>query len=229
MRQMTFGVTAAIVGALLVLHSGASSATAPQGGAAQTIDLAAQLKAGKLRPVNREVTPSADRPGAVHLSEKEGNGVAWVEGTDFALGTIELDIKGRDVMQRSFVGVAFHRKEDNAYDCVYLRPFNFRSTDPVRKPHAVQYIALPDYDWPRLRKEFPEEFENPVDASAEPTGWNAVKVVVKEKSIDIFVGGVKTPALEVRRLGTNDRGAVGVWAGNGSDGDYANLRITPAK
>lgn len=227
MRQVTFGVTALIVGTVLVLHSGA----APQGGATQTIDLAAQLKAGKLRAVNREVTPSAsaDKPGAVHLSEKDGNGVAWVEGTDFALGTIELDIKGRDVMQRSFVGVAFHRKADDAYDCVYLRPFNFRSTDPVRKPHAVQYIALPDYDWPRLRKEFPEEFENPVDQSIEPTGWTPVKVVVKEKAIDIFVGNVKAPALEVRRLGANDRGAVGVWAGNGSDGDYANLRITPAK
>ena len=226
MRQMTFGVTTVILGTVLVMNA------APQpGGAAQTIDLAAQLKAGKLRAVNREVTPSSDRPGAVHLSEKEGNGVAWVEGTDFALGTIELDIKGRDLMQRSFVGVAFHRKEDNAYDCVYLRPFNFRSTDPVRKPHAVQYIALPDYDWPRLRKEFPEEFENPVDQSIEPTGWTPVKVVVKEKSIDIFVGGVKaaTPTLEIRRLGANDRGAVGVWAGNGSDGDYANLRITPAK
>jgi hypothetical protein len=235
MRQVTLVVTAVMLGTVLVLRmplaadSGAPSATAPQGAATQTIDLAAQLKAGKLRAVNREVTAQTERPGAVHLSEKEGNGVAWVEGTDFALGTIELDIKGRDVMQRSFVGVAFHRKDDNSYDCVYLRPFNFRSKDPMRHQHAVQYIALPDYDWPRLRKEFPEEFENPVDASLEPTGWSAVKVVVKEKAIDIFVGGVKTPTLEVRRLGTNDRGAVGVWAGNGSDGDYANLRITPAK
>src|SRR5690349_5654604 len=98
MRQVTFGVTAAIVGTVLVLHSGAAPPTkVAQGAATQTIDLAAQLKAGKLRAVNREVTPSAsaDKPGAVHLSEKEGNGVAWVEGTDFALGTIELDIKGR--------------------------------------------------------------------------------------------------------------------------------------
>jgi hypothetical protein len=235
MRQVTFGVTAVVLGTVLVLRmplaadSGTPSATALQAAATQTIDLAAQLKAGKLRAVNREVTAQAERPGAVHLSEKDGNGVAWVEGTDFALGTIELDIKGRDVMQRSFVGVAFHRKDDNSYDGVYLRPFNFRSTDPARHQHAVQYIALPDYDWPRLRKEFPEEFENPVDASLEPTGWSAVKVVVKEKTIDIFVGGVKAPTLEVRRLGTNDRGAVGLWAGNGSDGDYANLRITPAK
>jgi hypothetical protein len=235
MRQVTFGVTAVMLGSMLVLRmplaadSGTLSAPAPQAAAAQTIDLAAQLKAGKLRAVNREATPQEARPGAIHLSEKDGNGVAWVEGTDFALGTIEVDIRGRDVMQRSFVGVAFHRKDDNSYDCVYLRPFNFRSTDPMRHQHAVQYIALPDFDWPRLRKEFPEEFENPVDAALEPTGWTPLKVVVNAKNIQIFAGAVKEPTLEVRRLGTNERGAVGLWAGNGSDGDYANLRITPAK
>jgi hypothetical protein len=234
MRQLTFGLTAVLLGSLvlrmpLAADSGAPPTAAPQAGATQQIDLGAQLKAGKLRAVNREVTPSEGRPGAVHLSEKEGNGVAWVEGTDFALGTIEVDIKGRDLVGRSFVGIAFQRKDDNGYDCVYLRPFNFRNTDPVRKQHAVQYIALPDYDWPRLRKEFPEEFENPVDASLEPTGWTPLKVVVNAKTIQIFAGAVKEPTLEVRKLGTNARGAVGLWAGNGSDGDYANLRITPAK
>jgi hypothetical protein len=227
MRQVTFGVTAVMLGSVLVLHMPITAA--PQAAATQTIDLAAQLKAGKLRAVNREMTPSTARPDAIHLSEKEGNGVAWVGGTDFALGTIEVDIKGRDLQGRSFVGIAFHRKDDNSYDCVYLRPFNFRATDPARKQHAVQYIALPDYDWPRLRKEFPEEFENPVDASLEPTGWTPLKVVVNAKNIQIFAGAVKGPALEVRRLGTNESGAVGLWAGNGADGDYANLRITPAK
>jgi hypothetical protein len=227
MRQVTFGVTAVMLGSVLVLHMPITAA--PQAAATQTIDLAAQLKAGKLRAVNREMTPSTARPDAIHLSEKEGNGVAWVGGTDFALGTIEVDIKGRDLQGRSFVGIAFHRKDDNSYDCVYLRPFNFRATDPARKQHAVQYIALPDYDWPRLRKEFPEEFENPVDASLEPTGWTPLKVVVNAKNIQIFAGAVKEPTLEVRRLGTNESGAVGLWAGNGADGDYANLRITPAK
>lgn len=227
MRQVTFGVTAVMLGSVLALHMPMSAA--PQAAATQTIDLAAQLKAGKLRTVNREATPSAARPDAIHLSEKEGNGVAWVEGTDFALGTIEVDIKGRDLQGRSFVGIAFHRKDDNSYECVYLRPFNFRATDPARKQHAVQYIALPDYDWPRLRKEFPEEFENPVDASLEPAGWTPLKVVVNAKNIQIFAGAVKEPTLEVRRLGTNESGAVGLWAGNGADGDYANLRITPAK
>jgi hypothetical protein len=204
-------------------------AAAPQSAAVQKIDLAQQLAAGKLRVVNREATKLQGSPDGVHMSEKEGNGVAWVEGSDFAEGTIEIDIRGRDVLQRSFVGVAFHGKDDNTYECVYLRPFNFRAEDPVRNQHAVQYIAVPDYDWPRLRKEFPEEFENPVDKSVSPTDWVPLRVVVKGKTIQIYVGGVKSPTLEVRKLGQQDRGLVGVWTGNGSDGDFANLRFTPAK
>lgn len=196
---------------------------------AERINLAERLAAGKLRVVNREISKTADRAEAVHLSEREGNGVAWVEGTDFAQGTIEVEIRGRDVFQQSFVGIAFHRRDDNTYEVVYLRPFNFRAEDPLRYQHAVQYAMVPDFDWPQLRKEFPEEFENPVDASITPTGWVPVRLVVGAKTIQIFVGAVKTPTLEVRKLGTLDRGMVGLWAGNTSEGDFANLRIAAAK
>jgi hypothetical protein len=92
----------------------------------------------------------------------------------------------------------------------------------------VQYIAIPDFDWPRLRKEFPEEFENPVDASASPTDWVPLRVVVKGQTIQAYVGTATSPALEVRKLGKHDRGMIGLWVGNGSDGDFANLRYTAA-
>jgi hypothetical protein len=182
-----------------------------------------------LRPVNREVTALAGDRRGVHVSEKEGPGVVWLEGTDFALGTIELDVRGRDVPQRSFVGIAFHRKDDSAYETVYLRPFNFRNPDEARRQNAVQYMALPDYDWPRLRKEFPSEFENPVDASVSPTDWIPLRVVIKANTVEVYVGTAKAAALEARRLATENSGAVGLWVGNNSDGDFANLRITPAK
>jgi hypothetical protein len=226
MNRLAICTTAIVVSTLALKPP--VSATAPQAGG-PPIDLAERLAAGKLRAVNRDVTAlSGDRKG-VHITEKEGNGVVWVEGTDFAEGTIEVDVRGRDVLQRSFLGVAFHRKDDNTYEAVYLRPFNFRAEDPARHQHAVQYITVPDYDWPRLRKEFPEEFENPVDPSVAPTDWATLRVVVKGATVQIFVGGVKSPTLEVRKLGSLDRGAVGLWVGNTSDGDFANLRISPAK
>jgi hypothetical protein len=205
------------------------AAKPPQSGALQRIDLAERLAAGKLRPMNRDTTKLQGSRDGVHVSEKEGPGLVWIEGSDFAEGTIEVDVRGRDVMQRSFVGIAFHRKDDNTYDAVYLRPFNFRAADPDRHQHAVQYMAFPDYDWPRLRKEFPEEFENPVDPSVAPTDWVPLRVVVRGRTIQVYVGLVKSPTLEVRKLGQRDRGLIGLWTGNNSDGDFANLRITPMK
>jgi hypothetical protein len=205
------------------------TAEARQSGSVQTIDLAERLAAGTLHVVNREANPNQDRPGAIHVSQKPGNGFVWIEGTDFAEGTIEVDIRGRDVMQQSFVGIAFHGKDDRTYEAVYLRPFNFRSQDPTRRQHAVQYISWPDYDWPRLRKEFPEEFENPVDPSLVPTDWVSLKVVVQGSKVQIYAGPVKSPTLEVRKLGQLDRGLVGLWVGNNSEGDFANVRLTPGK
>jgi hypothetical protein len=239
MRRLTFCAATLVASALVLglsphrfdVFGEALAAGALQSAGGPKIDLAQQLTAGKLRAVNRDVGKVADnsRPG-IHLSEKAGNGVAWVEGSDFGEGTIELDIRGRDVMGGSFVGVAFHRKDDNTYEAVYLRPFNFKNPDVARRQNAVQYIALPDYDWPRLRKEFPSEFENPVDESLVPTDWVPVRLVVNAKTVQVFVGaGAKTPALEVRKLGTDNSGQVGLWAGNNSEGDYANLRITPKK
>jgi hypothetical protein len=213
----------------VVLAASVSGESPQQPSSTQQIDLAERLTAGNLRGVNREATALAGGRRGVHLDAKPGNGVIWIEGTDFAQGAIELDVRGKDVMGQSFLGVAFHGKDDNTYEAVYLRPFNFRAEDPARHQHAVQYISLPDYDWPRLRKEFPEEFENPVDPSVSPTEWVPLRVVVKGQTIQIFVGPVKTPALEVRKLGSLDRGRVGLWVGNTSDGDFANLRITPMK
>jgi hypothetical protein len=194
----------------------------------QQIDLAARLSAGKLRVVNRQATTLPGKSGAVHLSERADVGIAWVDGTDFSEGTIEVDVRGKDVLQQSFLGVAFHGKNDTTYESVYVRPFNFRATDPTRHDHAVQYMTLPEFDWPRLRQEFPEEFENPVNSTLSPTDWVPLRITVRGPRVQIFVGLVANVTLEARKLGTLDRGLVGLWVGNNSDGDFANLRITPA-
>ena len=205
------------------------AAEAPQTAAPQQINLAEWLAGGKLKAVNRDVTALEGDKRGIKVSEKAGPGVVWIEGSDFDQGTIEIDVRGRDVLQQSFLGIAFHGKDDKTYEAVYLRPFNFRAQDPDRHQHAVQYVAVPDYDWPRLRKEFPEEFENPVDATVAPTDWVPLRVVVKGNAVQIFVGKVNAPTLEVRKLGALDRGLIGLWVGNNSDGDFTNLRVTPMK
>src|ERR1700722_18765388 len=74
------------------------------------------------------------------LSAAEGDGVAWINNLELTNGAIEVDIKGKDTFQLSFVGIAFHGVDDSTFEAVYFRPFNFHSPDPVRKTHAVQYV-----------------------------------------------------------------------------------------
>lgn len=229
MRRLTTTAGLALFAAALLgehAHLGGSEQRASS--AAQRIDLAERLQSGKLRAVNRDASRLQGTPDGVHVSEREGPGVVWIEGTDFAEGTIQLDVRGRDVPQRSFVGVAFHGRGDNAYEAVYLRPFNFRNPDAARRQNALQYMMLPEYDWPRLRKEFPSEFENPVDPSIVPTEWVPLRVEVSGKTIRVYAGPATSPALEARKLGAYDRGAIGLWVGNNSEGDFANLTILPA-
>src|SRR5690349_6363136 len=104
-------------------------------------DLPALLSKNKLTIINRKVSSVNDpQHKGIHLDEADGNGIVWLQDVTFSSGTIVIDLQGRDLLQRSCIGVAFHVVNDSTYDAVYFRPFNFHSTDPVRKIHAVQYI-----------------------------------------------------------------------------------------
>jgi hypothetical protein len=188
------------------------------------INLPDRLAAGRVRTVNRDVTPLAGGNG-LRVTAAAGIGLVWIDGTDFADGTIEADVCGRDVRQESFVGIAFHRQNDEQYEAVYLRPFNFRAAAADRRRHAVQYFAMPDNDYARLRARFPGEFESAVDASAQPAGWNHVRLVVRDGRVQAFVGRAATAALDVRELQADRHGPIGVYVDNGSDGAVANVRL----
>src|ERR1700720_2159899 len=78
----------------------------------------------KYKVVNRIISPGTITR-SVHLNEAENLGIAWIAGQEFTYGVIELDVKGKDAFQQSFVGVAFHGLNDTTYEAVYFRPFNF--------------------------------------------------------------------------------------------------------
>lgn len=173
--------------------------------------------------VNRRLTD--DGKGNIYLNAAEGSGVAWIKGLAFTEGTIEFDIKGKNVQQQSFVGFAFHGKNDSTYEAVYFRPFNFRSPDPVRKGHAVQYVADPNFDWPVLREKYPNKYEQPVDPVPDPNDWFHAKITVNGEKIEVFVNGNTKPSLVVKPLVHYGGRLTGFWVGNGSDGDWRNLRV----
>src|SRR6187200_1441111 len=97
------GVTVALTAVALPAPRVLAARARPQSAPTERINLAERLAAGKLRVVNREATPTQGRADGIHLSEREGIGIAWIEGTDFAQGTIEVEIRGRNVPQQSFV------------------------------------------------------------------------------------------------------------------------------
>lgn len=184
-----------------------------------------------LQPVNRKITLSTNKTGkpVVHVNAAEGAGVVWIKDLNFTTGTIEFDVKGKDVVQESFVGIAFHGVNDTTYECVYFRPFNFLVTDKVRRKHAVQYIALPKFDWEYLRETYPDKYEHSLLTPVAPNDWFHVKVVINKNKIQAFVNENSQACLSVEPLTLSASGTVGFWVGNGSDGDFANLVLESDK
>ncbi|HEX3008342.1 MAG TPA: hypothetical protein VHO90_12095, partial [Bacteroidales bacterium] len=167
--------------------------------------------------------PLFDKSGLTIL---DWAGVVWINDLNFSTGVIEFDVKGKDVLQESFVGIAFHGLNDSTYEGVYFRPFNFRATDPVRKKHSVQYISLPKFDWYYLREAYPNKYENTLTSNVDPNDWFHVKIIIDKDAVKALVNSDNQPCLSVQPLTHNKTGKVGFWVGNGSDGDFANLVVS---
>jgi hypothetical protein len=189
-------------------------------------DLTRLAEGPGLHVFNRSVSALSDgaRKG-LRLSEHPGDGIAYVEGVEFATGTIEFDVRGKDVQQQSFVGIAFHGVDGTTFDAIYFRPFNFRTEGLARRARAVQYISRPIYDWQKLRAEHPGMYEQPVNPAPDPNGWFHARVVVAGSKVSVFVGDATEPSLVVNPLSERTKGLVGLWVGNNSAGDFANLSI----
>lgn len=198
---------------------------APAGAAADVHALAA---AGRLTPVGRAAAP-LDDPACrgVRLDERTGDeGLAWLGTVASPSAELVVRVRGQDVVQRSFVGVAFAGADDGGYEAVYLRPFNFRAADAARRARAVQYVAHPAYPWDRLRRERPGAFEAPAPGAPDPGAWHELRVRVGPDSVHAALDGA--PALAVARLRPRAGGRVGLFVGAGSGGDFCRFHAAPA-
>jgi hypothetical protein len=131
------------------------------------------------------------------------------------------------VLQKSFLGIAFHAVDTGRYDLVYFRPFNFQSKDSVRRIHAVQYVYEPDFPWHKLREERNGIYEKAITPAPDGKDWFHATIVVDEKMVSVYVNRSKTPSLVVEKLNDHKTGMIGLHAGQGFlPGDFANLVIT---
>jgi hypothetical protein len=180
-----------------------------------------------LQTVNRQLSLLTDRLGKpiVHLNANDGPGVGWINGLNFTTGIIEFDVKGKNVLQQSFVGLAFHGVNDSTYESIYFRPFNFQADDLIRKKHAVQYISLPGFDWKYLRETYPDKYEHAALAFIDPNEWFHVKIIIETNKIQVFVNTDVKACIIVEPLTNNLSGKIGFWVGQASDGDFSNLTL----
>ncbi|RAW00862.1 hypothetical protein [Pseudochryseolinea flava] len=163
---------------------------------------------------------------SIKLDERSGQGLATIKDVTFTTGTIEVDLKGKDVVQKSFIGVAFHIQNDSTFEAIYFRPFNFHAEDPIRKIHAVQYVFQPVYTWYKLREERNGEFEKAIDNAPNANDWFRAKIEVTDQEVLVYVNNSATPSLKVARLSTSNTGGIALWTGEGSGGEFKSLVIS---
>lgn len=172
-------------------------------------------------------------PATVAAQDYVDSNTFVVFPVEFGDGEIEVDLLGKcqataPPEARGFIGVAFRIAPDySTFEGVYLRPTNGRAEDPMRREHAIQYFAYPDWKFDRLRREKPGRYEARADIG--PDEWLHMRLVVTGEQVQIYLDGLEggAPLLTVESLkpGPTARGAVGLWVDIGTEGYFANLNI----
>ena len=159
-----------------------------------------------------------------------GGGIVVVPDVVFHNGAIEVDVAGKPhtgapADARGFVGIAFRVNADaSKYEYTYIRPTNGRADDQVRRNHSAQYSSYPDYEWLRLRTEFPGKYESYVDLV--PGEWTHLRIEVKGVGMRLYVNGATQPTLIVNDLKMGDtQGSIALWIGVGTEAWFTNMRI----
>lgn len=193
----------------------------------KAIDLHQLAKNNGIEVYNREMTlVNEEHYAGIRLSKDFGEGVAWLKDVEFSNGTIEFDVRGENVKQHSFVGIAFHGKDTATYDAIYLRPFQFQEQDEVLRNRRIQYVSLPEFTWRVLRAKSPGKYEHSVDPAPDPNSWVRVRVVIQGSTISTYINGNKEPSLVVEKVTNVTSGFLGFYVADTSGGDFANLTIT---
>jgi len=192
-----------------------------------SIDLHDAVQKKKIEVIDRELTLiNEESYKGIRLSKAFGEGLAWLKGIDFSNGTIEFDVRGENVEQHSFVGIAFHGQNDSTFDAIYLRPFRFDDIDSSLKNRMIQYVSLPTYTWRKLRAESPDKYEATIVPAPDPNVWVHVRIVVKDATITTYINENKTASLVVEKVTNAHSGKVGFYVADTSGGDFANIKIT---
>lgn len=111
------------------------------------IILADLVKQGEQPVHNRTLSiKQTEAKPYISLSQGKGEGIFWLPLKNFRNGSIAVEMRGKNVPQQSFVGLAFGGQNDSTYEPVYCRPFNFLSSDSVKRVHSIYCTSLLNLD-----------------------------------------------------------------------------------
>jgi len=188
------------------------------------------LREGQLSIVNREVNAvesAADQ--YIQVAENTNEGIIWLPLQNFKNGQIKIEMRGKNILQRSFIGLAFHGQNDTTYDAVYCRPFNFLATDSVRRIHAIQYVAHPAYTWKKLRDERNGIYEKGITDPPDPDGWFTMTLDIHDTLIKAYIAAAAQPSLVIEKLSKYLDGRIGIFIGAYSGGDFRTIYVSESE
>ncbi len=189
----------------------------------QEISLSDKFQNNKIKAVNRSISLFEDQQGAIRMNAESGSGIGIIEDVEFEKGIIEIEFLGENNPGKSFVGIAFNIQNDQTYEAIYFRPFNFVAKEQTRKEHMVQYIYHPEFTWRKLREEKTGEFENEIKMPPNPDDWFKAIIHITERTVKVYVNDLPEPVLIVDRLTPTISKTIGIWTGFGSSGRFRNL------
>lgn len=133
-----------------------------------------------------------------------------VKNQKFVNGTIEVEVYANTI--RSFAGITFRRQNNNMEE-VYMRMHKSNQVD------AVQYTPIfnNESNWQLFR-------EKQARVSFKKTGWNSLRIEVKNQSAEVFVNDKKVMTIDKLRTEHNT-GEIGLFALFSNR--FSNFRFTP--
>ena len=151
---------------------------------------------------------------------------------DFGNGIVEVDLlsrlsDGAPDYARAFAGLAYRITENlESFEAVYVRPLNGAKVDPPgpRAQRAVQYFAYPEWNFERLREEYPDgRYES--GAHIGPDEWIQLRIEVQDGRLRASVDGIQILGLAETK-GREALGGTGLFVDIGTEAFFSNLSIT---
>ncbi|MBK7790540.1 MAG: hypothetical protein IPJ54_18705 [Saprospiraceae bacterium] len=151
---------------------------------------------------------------------------------DFENGTIEVKMYSQIqdpppyAGVAGFIGVYFRiKKDDSAFEGLYLRPKVGRSTNQLFRNRAVQYISYPHAKFDTLRKTAPFKYEG--SAPVALNEWITLRIEVNGETAEMFINDMKYSTFIVdKMLGKHTSGGLGLYVDIGTIGYFKDLKVT---